>query len=210
MANKTLFNTPRRAAAPGRRAERGRRPAYALRSRSTRWRSYAATGCLNHTFYAVGRKQLDDGAAALCARAGRRSSSPRPRSTLVSAAHEGHAGAAARGPVREALRRCCAQVFARVIDNGKMLRNFVQILRSGVAGRKSLGSAPKRAGADWLERRQTSQLFDGSVGNDPSLADVVRWFTRSRSTQSREALYAWLIGKPYALEALPVNAAGST
>jgi len=31
----------------------------------------------------------------------------------------------------------------RVINNGKMLRNFVKIVRSGVAGRKSLGTAPK-------------------------------------------------------------------
>ena len=29
-------------------------------------------------------------------------------------------------------------IFPRVIDNGKMLRTFVQILRSGVVGRKSL------------------------------------------------------------------------
>ena len=35
-------------------------------------------------------------------------------------------------------------VFARVIDSTKMLRNYVQILRSGAVGRKSLGSAPKR------------------------------------------------------------------
>ena len=37
-----------------------------------------------------------------------------------------------------------AQVFARVIDNGRMLRNFVQILRSGAVGRKSLGSRRRR------------------------------------------------------------------
>jgi 60 kDa SS-A/Ro ribonucleoprotein len=33
-------------------------------------------------------------------------------------------------------------VFDRVIDDGKMLRNFVQVLRSGVVGRKSLGTVP--------------------------------------------------------------------
>jgi 60 kDa SS-A/Ro ribonucleoprotein len=32
-------------------------------------------------------------------------------------------------------------VFSRVVDNGKMLRNFVQIIRSGQVGRKSFGSA---------------------------------------------------------------------
>ncbi len=31
-------------------------------------------------------------------------------------------------------------VFDRVIDDSKMFRNFVQVLRSGVVGRKSLGT----------------------------------------------------------------------
>ena len=35
------------------------------------------------------------------------------------------------------------QAFPRVVDNGRMLRNFVQVLRSGTVGRKSLGTAPK-------------------------------------------------------------------
>lgn len=33
------------------------------------------------------------------------------------------------------------RVFARVCDNGKMVRTFVQIVRSGQVGRKSLGTA---------------------------------------------------------------------
>jgi 60 kDa SS-A/Ro ribonucleoprotein len=32
------------------------------------------------------------------------------------------------------------QIFNQVIDNGKMLRNFVQVIRSGITGRKSMGS----------------------------------------------------------------------
>ena len=41
--------------------------------------------------------------------------------------------------------------FPRVIDNGKMLRNFVQIMRSGAVGRKSLGSLPKRLVREWFD-----------------------------------------------------------
>ena len=48
-----------------------------------------------------------------------------------------------------------AEIFPRVIDNGKMVRNFVQIMRSGVTGRKSLGSAPKRLVRQWLDRAET-------------------------------------------------------
>jgi len=35
------------------------------------------------------------------------------------------------------------KVFPLVIDNNKMLRNFVQIIRSGAVGRKSFGTAIK-------------------------------------------------------------------
>ncbi|CAN5426692.1 hypothetical protein BH20ACI3_BH20ACI3_29730 [soil metagenome] len=45
-------------------------------------------------------------------------------------------------------------VFPRVIDNSKLLRNSVQIMRSaGVVGRKSLGSAPKRLVRKCLDAR---------------------------------------------------------
>ena len=45
-----------------------------------------------------------------------------------------------------------AEVFDRVIDDGRMLRNFVQIMRSGVVGRKSLGTLPKRLVQAWFEQ----------------------------------------------------------
>ena len=80
-------------------------------------------------------------------------------------------------------------VFVRVIDNPKMLRNFVQVIRSGVVGRKSLGSGPKAAVARWLNGASTASLVNGSVGNDPSLADVVRLARPKAPDQEREALY---------------------
>lgn len=46
-----------------------------------------------------------------------------------------------------------AKVFERVVDSPKMLRNFVQIMRSGAVGRKSLGSLPKRLVEQWLAAR---------------------------------------------------------
>ena len=49
-------------------------------------------------------------------------------------------------------------------DNGRMLRNFVQILRSGQTGRKSLGTAPKRLVQTWLESAGDRQLLNASVG----------------------------------------------
>ena len=94
-------------------------------------------------------------------------------------------------------------VFERVIDSAKMLRNFVQAIRSGVAGRKSLGSGPKAAVARWLNGASTTALVNASVGNDPSLADVVRLARPKAPDNERAALYGWLIGKVQDDAALP-------
>ena len=96
-----------------------------------------------------------------------------------------------------------SQVFPLVIDNGKMLRNFVQIIRSGVLGRKSLGTAPKRAIQRWFANRSDSQVFFASVGNDPSLADVIKLSRPKPEGESRNALIAYLLGKEHNVDALP-------
>src|SRR5690606_10890674 len=95
-----------------------------------------------------------------------------------------------------------AEVFDRVIDSPKMLRNFVQIMRSGVVGRKSLGTLPKRLILQWLESRTPEQLFIGSIGAAPSLADVLRMVHPKPADASREALYGYLIGRNYNFDAL--------
>lgn len=87
------------------------------------------------------------------------------------------------------------EVFPRVVDNGKMLRNFVQIIRSGESGRKSFGSSPKRLIRAWFETRTDEQVFYASVGNDPSLADVIRLCRPAPMTKERAALYGYFLGK---------------
>ena len=67
-----------------------------------------------------------------------------------------------------------ARAFPHVIDNGRMLRTFVQIMRSGAAGRTSLGSRPKRMVAAWLENASDGAILRASIGRDPSLADVIK------------------------------------
>jgi len=107
---------------------------------------------------------------------------------------------ATRGDEGRAVLR---KVFPRVINNGKMLRNFVQILRSGQLGRKSLGSAPKKLVRGWLDGRSDTALFRASVGNDPSLADIIKMVHPKASTPQRNALYAYLIGRKYDVDCLP-------
>ncbi len=86
-------------------------------------------------------------------------------------------------------------VFPLVMDNGKMVKNFVQIIRSGAVGRKSFGTAIKKLIHKWFAKRSAEQLFRDSVGNDPSLADVIRLIRPVPESTEKEALYAYIIGR---------------
>lgn len=94
-------------------------------------------------------------------------------------------------------------VFRRVIDNGRMLRSFVQIMRSGQVGRSSLGTRPKRLVKEWLEQASMPRLMAAATGTSPSLADVVKMVHPAPADAARRAFYGWLIGKPYDVAALP-------
>ena len=161
----------------------------------------AATGCLNQTFYASAQDQLDQ-VQALAAEV----DPVFVAKTALYARRAGHmkdmpAVLAATLAVRDVA--LLAQVFGRVIDNGKMLRNFVQIVRSGAVGRKSLGTRPKKLVQQWLCTATESQLLHAAVGNTPSLADVVKMVHPKPTEEWRAAWFAWLIGKPFDEAQLP-------
>jgi len=175
-------------------------PAYALAPKH-QLAQLAATGCLNSTFYADAAEQLD--AILILAL----DSEPEfVAQTAIYARERGHmkdmpALLAAVLAVRDVA--LLAKVFPRIIDNGKMLRNFVQILRSGTVGRKSLGTRPKKLVQQWLLTASEKQLLYAAVGNTPSLADVVKMVHPKPSEEWRAAWFAWLIGKPYEENKLP-------
>lgn len=100
-----------------------------------------------------------------------------------------------------------ARTFRKVVTDFKMLKNFVQVIRSGVVGRKSLGSAAKKEIQRFFDRQTDEQVFSGSIGTDPSLADVLRLAHPAPKTESRSNLYAYLLGRPFKLIMLPLNAA---
>ncbi|MFO0914773.1 MAG: RNA-binding protein [Pirellulales bacterium] len=161
----------------------------------------AATGCLGTTFYVTAEQQLD----AVLQYAQRVEPEYLAR-VAIYARQSGHmkdmpALLAAILSVRAP--GLLATVFDRVIDSPKMLRNFVQIVRSGVVGRRSLGTMPKRLVLQWLEARTDEQLFVASVGADPSLSDVVRMVHPKPASPSREALYGYLVGREHNREVLP-------
>lgn len=200
MANKTLFQsmTGRQSVADA--VNEAGAPAFALTPKQT-LAQYAVTGCLNGTFYADAESQLN--------RVLELASAVGPDFTARVAVYSRE-----RGHMKDMPALLCAAlstldadrlkaVFSRACDDGKTVRNFVQILRSGVVGRKSLGTVPKRLVQRWLETCTDEQLFRASVGQSPSLADVVKMVHPRPATPSRAALYAWIVGRNFDASALP-------
>ncbi len=97
------------------------------------------------------------------------------------------------------------QVFGDVIDNAKMLKNFVQIMRSGVTGRKSLGTVPKNLVRAWLRNRNGNQLVNDNVGGTPTLRDVIRMVHPRPMDKAQEAMFGYILGKEVATEMLPTS-----
>ena len=156
----------------------------------------ASTGTINNTFYTSAEIQLDTvlqnaakcdvefiGKLAIYSRS-QAFMKDMPAILLAHLATRGNNGI-----------RVLKAVFPRVIDNGKMLRNFVQVIRSGKLGRKSLGSAPKKLIQRWLNSRENFDLFKDSIGNDPSLADVIKMVHTKPNSDSKSAIFNYLIGK---------------
>ena len=119
--------------------------AYALNPRA-QLAQLAATGCLNDTFYASGGEQLEQvqalcqelddefiaKTAVFCRQKGYMKDMPALLLALLTAR---------RSPL-------LPRLFPLIIDNGKMLRNFAQLIRSGQTGRKS----------PWNQRGQLSKM----------------------------------------------------
>ena len=201
MANKRLFKSAIGKLVPATNAINEEcAPAYAL-SPKQQLAQYAATGCLSATFYASAEQQLKTvlelsakldadfiaKTAVFCRERGFMKDMPTLLCAVLSVKDLG----------------LLNTVFPRVIDNGKMLRNFVQIMRSGVVGRKSLGSAPKRLVREWLDARHPATLFKSNVGQDPSLSDILKMVHPKPKDEAREALFGYLIGRDYAFDKLP-------
>jgi 60 kDa SS-A/Ro ribonucleoprotein len=87
------------------------------------------------------------------------------------------------------------QVFDRVVDNGRVLRTMFQMIRSGQFGRTSLSSSLQRAYQRWLNEASVGKLLSASIGNDPSLRDILRMARPKPKDNARRALFGWLTNK---------------
>lgn len=205
MANKHLFKSTSGRTVPSTEGVRNNSggKAYALPS-ETALAVYATTGTFNDTFYASAKEQLDEtlnhAANSSVDFVGRLAVYSREKGFMKDMPAFLCAHLSTRG---EEGRNMLGRIFMRVIDNGRMLRNFVQIMRSGAVGRKSLGSFPKKLVQRWFAEKTPEYIFRQSVGNNPSLADVIKMVHPKAGDPTREALLGYLIGKGSNKEALP-------
>jgi 60 kDa SS-A/Ro ribonucleoprotein len=201
MANPTLFRSLVGALIPSATCRNEAGGPACLRTPEQALAQLAATGCLNATFYASAEAQLD----RVLDLSGRVAPEFVARTALYSRqrAFMKDMPAVLLATLSRRDPALMDRVFDRVVDSPRMLRTFVQIVRSGATGRKSLGSAPKRCVRRWLDQRTDAALFAASVGNAPSIADVVKMVHPKPKTREREALYGYLMGRDVTFESLP-------
>lgn len=157
---------------------------------------YAFTGTLSNTFYTKAELHLEK-VLALC-----NECDPEfVAKTAVAARQQGYMKdmpAMLAAYLHTFHPQLLARVFDRVLDNGKMVKNFVQIVRSGRLGRRGLGSTTKNLLRAWLEGREDVQLMYDNIGGnksgDVSLADILRLVRPNPQSKERSALYAWIRG----------------
>lgn len=159
----------------------------------------ASTGCLSDTFYMTAKTQFEElikvarqckpeyvAQTAIWAREkGLMKDTPAVLVALlceISSEHPEH-------------RPVFVSAFKKVIDNAKMLGNFVQVIRSGAVGRKSFGTTAKKLIQAWLNEKPCYYILRNSVGNDPSLGDIIKMTHPKAPSPEHAGLYGWLIGK---------------
>lgn len=153
----------------------------------------AATGCFGNTFYVTADDQLqrvlevaqkcDDDFIARTAVYSRQRGNMKDMPAVLLAI------LAARQSTY------LTKAWPLVIDSVKMLRNFVQVTRSGVTGRKSFGSRTRRLIREWFASHTPESLFKQSLGSNPSVGDIIKMVHPKPDTDTRAMTYAYLMGK---------------
>lgn len=194
MANKAVFNNTNNNLVKNKAGG----SAYALKDREA-LAQLATTGCISDTFYASAKDQLN----TVLELANRVSASKDGNLFLAQLAVYARQQAYMKDMPALLLSILAMRdpdlyekVFSRVMDNAKMVRNHIQIVRSGqIDGRKSMPKAMQRQLKAWFANRNSDRLFKDSVGKDPSMKDMIAMVRPAPQNAEQEALYAYLIGR---------------
>lgn len=199
MANKALFashvkSAPVPKARPANTVNEAGGRAYKLDSKLA-LALYAATGCLNGTYYTNAQDQLKKTIEL----AGDVDTNFLAHLAVYTRVHGFMKDMPALLTTMLADRdsRLFRQVFPLVIDNGRMLRTFVQMVRSGaVSSHRSITGVKRKMIFEWLERADSNTLINSMVGNDPSLADIISLAHPKPKDREQGALFGYITGTP--------------
>jgi 60 kDa SS-A/Ro ribonucleoprotein len=193
MANKTLFSSIkgllRRSDSHNEAGGRAYKftPKHALAQ-------MAATGCFNGVFYASAQSQLDE-MRTLIAQVDDSVFLAKLAVYSRERAFMKDMPAALLVMLSKRDTELMHRIFDRVVDNGRVLRTMFQMIRSGQFGRTSLSSSLQRAFQRWLNEASVGKLLSASIGNDPSLRDLLRMARPTPKDNARRALFGWLTNK---------------
>ncbi len=154
----------------------------------------AATGCFNGVFYTSAESQLDE-LRTLIGQVNDNVFLAKLAVYSRERAYMKDMPAALLAVLSTKDTQLLHQVFDRVVDNGRVLRTLFQMIRSGQFGRSSLSSSLQRAFQRWLNEASVGRLLSASIGQDPSLRDVLRMARPTPLDNQRRALFGWLTDK---------------
>jgi len=90
-------------------------------------------------------------------------------------------------------------LFELVLRDLREVQAFVRVMRSGVTGRRSLGTRPRRAVRRFLDQCPESLLIAYMDAADdmgkPTVADLIRMTHPRPTSLTRQALYGWLVDR---------------
>lgn len=108
------------------------------------------------------------------------------------------------------------KVFPQVVNNGRVLRTLFQMLRSGAiwppvqgskSGLKGMSYALQKEFQNWFNTVGVDTLLAASIGDKPSLRDVLRCARPTPTSPERSVTLRWLAGKECNVASLPHNIA---
>ena len=196
MANKSLFSSATSVLPRATAVNQAGAAAYQLAPKHA-LAQLAATGCLSGTYYATAQKQLDE-LRTLIAQVDDNVYLAKLAVYARERAYMKDMPAALLVALSKRDTELTHRVFDRVVDNGRVLRTVFQMVRSGQFGRQGLSSSLKRAFARWLNQASVGKLLSGSIGNDPSLRDILRMARPIPPDNQRRALFGYLTDKEIA------------
>lgn len=161
----------------------------------------AATNCFNGTFYASAQDNLKLAKDAAQALKGDPEFIAKVAVYSRDKAYMKDMPAFLTAMLAELDKPLFRKVFRRVIDNGKMLRNVIMMARSGSVTSKPFNMSAgtfRHAIQEWFDRKSPEAIFKASIGNDPSMKDILRMCHPAPRDQNGEyspvkaALFAYL------------------